>query len=353
MKLFEEFLLLKLQKTAEILTFQMTSTPNNNAPLSNSHQNYLSSYGSYMLPDNSNINHYISSPPNEKTSKEQSHGSYSGTGKHENNSASGLSSQLGYFGSSGNSYNGNYQSYVPSEAYSSYEGGNQGNSQKNGGYLGTAPSGDKPQAKVDGSGAGDQRKGEIKINLKKFTVNDFEIGMLLGHGKFGKVYLARERKSNFLVALKVLDKAEIKKQSFESQIVREINIQSSLNHPNILKLYGCFHDATSIYLILEFAPDGELFQEMKREPSKRFDEEKTANYMRQVISALNYLHSMDIIHRDLKPENILNSFVSLPPFHSDSACVGVGDCSELLLTFPLSLLCLFTLPFIFQSQRGH
>lgn len=152
-------------------------------------------------------------------------------------------------------------------------------------------------------------KHEIKVNMKKFVPEDFEIGVLLGQGKFGKVYLAREKKSNFLVALKVLDKAEIKKQSYESQIVREINIQSSLNHPNILRLYGCFHDAETIYLILELAPDGELFQEIKKEPLKRFDEPKAANYMKQVISALIYLHSMDIIHRDLKPENILNSFV--------------------------------------------
>jgi Protein kinase domain len=153
------------------------------------------------------------------------------------------------------------------------------------------------------------RKNNEKMNLQKFTVDDFEVGILLGHGKFGKVYLAREKKTGYIVALKILDKAEIRHQAFESQIVREINIQSALDHPNILKLFGCFHDEEQIYLVLEFAAQGELFQEMKREPNKRLPEPRVSDSIRQVISALNYIHGLGIIHRDLKPENILCSFV--------------------------------------------
>lgn len=85
-------------------------------------------------------------------------------------------------------------------------------------------------------------------------MEDFEIGRPLGKGKFGNVYLAREKQSKFILALKVLFKAQLEKAGVEHQLRREVEIQSHLRHPNILRLYGYFHDATRVYLILEYAP---------------------------------------------------------------------------------------------------
>lgn len=107
------------------------------------------------------------------------------------------------------------------------------------------------------------KKKNSEINLKKFQITDFEIGMKLGKGRFGNVYLARELKSNYIVALKILKKSEIQRLGAEKLVVREINIHSFLDHKNIIKLYGFFHDENNIYLILEYAPDGELYKELK------------------------------------------------------------------------------------------
>lgn len=101
------------------------------------------------------------------------------------------------------------------------------------------------------------------IDLKKFAITDFEIGIKLGKGRFGDVFLAREKKHDFIVALKILKKAEIQRLNAEKLIVREIKIHSFLDHENIIKLYGFFHDDDNIYLILEYAPDGELYKELK------------------------------------------------------------------------------------------
>lgn len=132
----------------------------------------------------------------------------------------------------------------------------------------------------------------------------FEIGRPLGKGKFGRVYLARERTSNFICALKVLYKSELQHGSgVEKQVRREIEIQSNLRHPNILKLYGHFHDSKRIFLILEFAGKGELYKHLRKE--NRFPEWKAAQYIAQMASALRYLHRKHVIHRDIKPENIL------------------------------------------------
>lgn len=131
----------------------------------------------------------------------------------------------------------------------------------------------------------------------------FEIGKPLGKGKFGRVYLIKEKTSGFICALKVLHKSEIQQGKVEKQVRREIEIQSHLAHPNILRLFGHFHDDKRIFLILEYAGQGELYKHLRRE--QRFSEYKAAQYIAQMASALKYLHKKHIIHRDIKPENIL------------------------------------------------
>ena len=138
---------------------------------------------------------------------------------------------------------------------------------------------------------------------RKWSLADFEIGKPLGKGKFGHVYLARERRSSFIVALKIIYKAELEAAKVEKQLRREIEIQSHLRHPNILRLYGYFYDEKRVYLILEYAPQGELYKALRK--AGKFAESMASRYIRQMALALQYLHSRHVIHRDIKPENIL------------------------------------------------
>lgn len=138
---------------------------------------------------------------------------------------------------------------------------------------------------------------------KKLHLGMFEIGKALGKGKFGRVYLAKERSSGFICALKVLHKSELQQGGVQKQVRREIEIQSNLRHPNVLRLYGHFHDSKRIFLILEYAGKGELYKHLRKE--HRFPEWKAAQYIAQMAAALKYLHKKHVIHRDIKPENIL------------------------------------------------
>jgi len=138
---------------------------------------------------------------------------------------------------------------------------------------------------------------------RRWQLSDFDIGRSLGKGKFGNVYLAREKKSKFIVALKVLYKRQLEKANVEHQLRREIEIQSHLRHANILRLYGYFYDETKVFLILEYAPKGELYKELQR--CGKFDDKRTATYIRQLAEALQYCHAKHVIHRDIKPENLL------------------------------------------------
>jgi len=138
---------------------------------------------------------------------------------------------------------------------------------------------------------------------KQWCLDDFEIGKPLGRGKFGSVYLAREKGTKYIVALKVLQKSQLLKAGVEHQLRREIEIQSHLRHRNILRMFGYFYDAKRIYLILEFSPGGELYKKLTQKG--RFDEKRSAKYISDLARALKYCHQKHVIHRDIKPENLL------------------------------------------------
>ncbi|CEL01538.1 Putative Serine/threonine-protein kinase [Aspergillus calidoustus] len=150
---------------------------------------------------------------------------------------------------------------------------------------------------------GEERQLHEQQAPKALHLGMFEIGKPLGKGKFGRVYLAKERSSGFVCALKVLHKSELQQGGVQKQVRREIEIQSNLRHPNVLRLYGHFQDSKRIFLILEFAGRGELYKHLRKE--HRFPEWKAAQYIAQMTSALKYLHKKHVMHRDIKPENIL------------------------------------------------
>ncbi|KAJ4727097.1 Serine/threonine-protein kinase [Melia azedarach] len=121
---------------------------------------------------------------------------------------------------------------------------------------------------------------QVENCKRQWSLQDFEIGKPLGKGKFGSVYLAREVKSKYVVALKILFKGQIEKYRIHHQLRREMEIQTSLCHPNILRLY-------------ELRKNG------------RFSEKQAATYIASLTHALAYCHENHVIHRDIKPENLL------------------------------------------------
>ncbi|KRX02366.1 Protein kinase-like domain [Pseudocohnilembus persalinus] len=159
-----------------------------------------------------------------------------------------------------------------------------------------------------------QNQNQFQENL--WSINDFQIARPLGKGQFGKVYLAREKKSQYIVALKVLSKRQLIKYDMIDQFRREIEIQSNLKHKNISQMYGYFHDQKRIYIILEYASQGEVFSLMTKQEQRRFDEKTAAKYIYQVTEALIHCHSKNVMHRDLKPENLLlhNDQIKLSDF---------------------------------------
>ena len=137
--------------------------------------------------------------------------------------------------------------------------------------------------------------------------NDFfrEGDSYIGKGAFGEVWKVSHRKTNKIYVIKVMDKFSIKEQKLSDQINREIEIMYKLNHPHVMRLINHFEDDEKFYLIMPYASKGQLYSLLRRQV--RFDQRTAAQYMREVLEAVRYIHSFSpkIIHRDIKPENLL------------------------------------------------
>ena len=137
--------------------------------------------------------------------------------------------------------------------------------------------------------------------------NDFyrEGDSYIGKGAVGEVWKVSQKMTGKIYVIKVMDKSAIKEQRLIDQINREIEIMYKLNHPHVIRLINHFEDDEKFYLIMPYASKGQLYSLLRRQV--RFDQRTAAQYMREVIEAVRYIHSFSpkIIHRDIKPENLL------------------------------------------------
>ncbi|TQD86116.1 hypothetical protein C1H46_028289 [Malus baccata] len=130
----------------------------------------------------------------------------------------------------------------------------------------------------------------------------YELGRLLGHGTFAKVYHARHLQSGKNVAMKVVGKEKVIKVGMMEQIKREISVMRMVKHPNIVELHEVMASKSKIYFAMDLVRGGELFAKIAK---GRLREDVARVYFQQLISAIDFCHSRGVYHRDLKPENLL------------------------------------------------
>ncbi|KAI3327030.1 hypothetical protein HD806DRAFT_520035 [Xylariaceae sp. AK1471] len=190
---------------------------------------------------------------------------------------------------------------------------------------------------------GDKRFSQISTSSgassgnRKTHIGPWQLGKTLGKGSAARVRLARHRTTQDTVAVKILaknmteltaagsmaelDKWDRTRDEFTSQrqmplsIEREVAILKLIDHPHIVKLHDIWENRAEIYLVLEYMDGGDMFSYINHcGPIPEFE---MMGYFRQILSALEYVHSFNICHRDLKPENILmktNGVVKIADF---------------------------------------
>lgn len=145
---------------------------------------------------------------------------------------------------------------------------------------------------------------------------------VLGEGHFGRVLLAKDRRTREKFAVKVIkrNQSEVRNAIL---IQRELEILRLVNHKNIVRLYDLFDTADKLYLVLEYMPGGHLFQVLANK-GLSYNEERASFILRDVIEGLAYLHERGIVHRDVKPENVLTTSATWP-FTTKLADFGLSN----------------------------
>ncbi|XP_052835676.1 serine/threonine-protein kinase par-1 isoform X8 [Drosophila gunungcola] len=161
-----------------------------------------------------------------------------------------------------------------------------------------------PQDQIDNIMSGIANTGNVKMNNHRKKLRQrFDIIKKLGQGTYGKVQLGINKETGQEVAIKTIKKCKIEAEADLVRIRREVQIMSSVHHPNIIHIYEVFENREKMVLVMEFAAGGELYDYLSER--KVLTEEEARRIFRQVATAVYYCHKHKICHRDLKLENIL------------------------------------------------
>ncbi|XP_016555160.1 serine/threonine-protein kinase ATG1t isoform X3 [Capsicum annuum] len=143
------------------------------------------------------------------------------------------------------------------------------------------------------------------------TVGEYKLTCKLGGGSSSTVWKAEHRKTGKVVALKQIDRFNLTRQ-LKNCLDCELTFLSSVQHPNIIRLFNVFEAENSVFLVLEFCAGGDLASYIHNHG--RVQECVARKFMKQIVAAgLEVLSMHQIIHRDLKPENILLSTTENDP----------------------------------------
>ena len=146
-------------------------------------------------------------------------------------------------------------------------------------------------------------------------------GALIGQGSFGSVYLALHSITGVLMAVKQVEMPsnagsvmDNKKRGMVDALKREIGLLKSFQHPNIVQYLGSSSDEEHLNIFLEYVPGGSVAQMLNSYGPQH--EPLIANFVRQILTGLSYLHDREIIHRDIKGANVLVD---------NKGCVKISD----------------------------
>ncbi|XP_060532672.1 serine/threonine-protein kinase SIK3 isoform X2 [Cylas formicarius] len=137
---------------------------------------------------------------------------------------------------------------------------------------------------------------------KLVRVGYYELDKTIGKGNFAVVKSATHIVTRTKVAIKIIDKTVLDEENL-TKIFRETAILKKLRHPHVTRLYQLMETKQTIYLVTEYASNGEIFDHLVAKG--RMAEPEAKRIFSQIVSAVSYCHEQGVVHRDLKAENLL------------------------------------------------
>ena len=148
----------------------------------------------------------------------------------------------------------------------------------------------------------------IELNPKEFYLSHkenikdhFELHETIGEGALSRVRRGVHKISGITRAVKVVRKEDLEFGE-RRKLLEEIELLKQLDHPNIGQVIEMYEDKKKIYFVNEMMHGGTLYQRVAHDHT--FNEVKAGSVIRQLLSAVNYLHQNNIVHGDIKPQNI-------------------------------------------------
>ncbi|XP_022083204.1 MAP/microtubule affinity-regulating kinase 3-like isoform X3 [Acanthaster planci] len=154
----------------------------------------------------------------------------------------------------------------------------------------------------DDSNTSSSRSRSTRMADDQPHVGRYRLIKTIGKGNFAKVKLAKHIPTGKEVAIKIIDKTQLNPSSLQ-KVYREVRIMKLVDHPNIVKLFEVIETEKTLYLVMEFASGGEVFDYLVAHG--RMKEKEARAKFRQIVSAVQYCHQKRVVHRDLKAENLL------------------------------------------------
>lgn len=184
-----------------------------------------------------------------------------------------------------------------------------------------------------------------RITKTAIRVGFYDIERTIGKGNFAVVKLARHRITKTEVAIKIIDKSQLDAANLQ-KVYREVDIMKRLDHPHIIKLYQVMETKNMIYLVSEYASQGEIFDYIAK--YGRMPESTARAKFWQILSAVEYCHNRNIVHRDLKAENLLldsNANIKIADFGFSNYYTTGGQLSTWCGSPP------YAAPEVFEGKR--
>ncbi|KAJ5076207.1 non-specific serine/threonine protein kinase [Anaeramoeba ignava] len=152
---------------------------------------------------------------------------------------------------------------------------------------------------------------------RRLSLSSFELILLIGEGRYGRIYVAKEKRSQKKFAIKIINKSFLLDQKVPKLAFQERDSLCSISSPFVVKLYHCFQDEESLYFVMDWINGFDLFEHLNG--FNTFPEYLVRFYAAELILALQHIHKAGFVHADLKPENILidpNGHIALIDFGS-------------------------------------